>query len=102
MPKEVRIMTPHPRVSADTQEQPEGPWCQYQKDCPDGKDWCDWPCERWFTWHDAQVAAKEREALYNWIKETFWIHDEPQYTHEEWIKRILDHLEKLRQREQPK
>jgi hypothetical protein len=41
-------------------------------------------------------AKEEQEQLYLWIKANFWIHDEPEYTQEEWIKRILDHLESLR------
>jgi len=38
-------------------QQPE-PWCPYQHvSCSDGGSvHCDWPCDRWFDWHDTAIA----------------------------------------------
>jgi hypothetical protein len=43
-------------------------WCPFRKGCEEGESWCSWPCDKWFEWHDAQVAAKERERVLDAIK----------------------------------
>jgi hypothetical protein len=49
-------------------------WCPYQHvNCTEGGDiHCDWPCERWFVWHDTaieQAARKdERERIHELLK----------------------------------
>ena len=41
-----------------TDAQQTEPWCPYQHvSCSDGGSvHCDWPCDRWFDWHDTAIA----------------------------------------------
>jgi hypothetical protein len=38
-------------------------WCPFQLGCEDGESHCDWPCGRWFAWHDAAQAQAAREKV---------------------------------------
>lgn len=38
-------------------------YCPFQIDCEDGKSYCEWPCERWFAWHDEQIQQQLQEHL---------------------------------------
>lgn len=49
--------------------------CPFQKGCDYGEDYCEWPCKRWFNWHDQQVAQAEREKVLNPVWQFFMDHD---------------------------
>jgi hypothetical protein len=75
-------------------------WCPFRKGCEDGESWCSWPCDKWFEWHDAQVAAKVLDELYgNLVLEWNRFDGDDPYEFYETVKNLI---ETLRQREQPK
>jgi hypothetical protein len=57
------------------------------------------PCAEKFSWyqqqHDINTRNNTLKELHDWIHKTYWIHDEPEYTHEEWIKQIKDYITSL-------
>jgi len=45
-------------------ELPENYWhCPFRKGCEVGESYCDWPCDKWATWHDDNIRKAERERV---------------------------------------
>jgi hypothetical protein len=67
--KEFRV-TRSTHSSQPVPELPENYWhCPFRKGCEVGESYCDWPCDKWATWHDDNIRKTEREQVLDAMRE---------------------------------
>lgn len=91
-----------PHSSQPVPELPENYWhCPFRKGCEVGESYCDWPCDKWATWHDDNIRKAERERVLDTLLSHLAITLGTGYAEDEKLWYEIEHMaESLRDGEQ--